>query len=131
MRVTHGTPNSVGRLLANSRKGSARSSQSLAPKTAEALADWNGQGLPPEAAWEALVRDLAAAEQAGTANKLASILNQDVSGIRSVVIRTAREAANLAPPYQAALTQFDRRWAEPGIWGMIKRLSEEIGRAHV
>lgn len=80
------------------------------PETTRALAKWDGVDLPPEPAWAALVRDLAAAQQTGTASKLATALNQEVSGIRSVVIKTARESASLSPPYRAALTALDPQW---------------------
>lgn len=107
-----------------SRSIAAPEIHSLMPRTAEALAAWDGQGLPQEAAWEALTQDLSAAERAGMVNKLAAILNQDRSGIRSLVMATARQTISLAPPYQTALTRIDQRWADPEIWGTIKRLSE-------
>ena len=95
----------------------------LLPNTARALADWRGPDLPPEPAWEALVGDLRTAQAVGTASKLATALNQDFSGARSLVIDTARNADTLQPPFRGALTGLDERWADPAIWGTLKRLS--------
>jgi putative spermidine/putrescine transport system permease protein len=89
--------------------------------TAQALAAWNGTSLPPEAAWQALVLDLKAAQAAGTASKLASALNQDISGARSLILKAARDVDTLQAPFQAALTQLDDRWADPDLWGTLKR----------
>jgi putative spermidine/putrescine transport system permease protein len=91
--------------------------------TAEALTAWDGTDLPPEAVWHALVLDLRAAQAAGTASKLASALNQDISGARSLILKTAREAETLRAPFEAALTNLDERWADPSIWGTLKRLA--------
>ena len=93
------------------------------PNTASALADWRGPDLPMETAWQALVSDLGEAQAAGTASKIATVLNQDISGTRSLVIEAAREAADLTPPFRIALTRLDQRWANPAIWGTLKRLS--------
>jgi putative spermidine/putrescine transport system permease protein len=87
----------------------------------QALAAWDGAELPPEAAWQALVLDLKAAQRAGTASKLASALNQDVSGARSLILKTAREAETMQAPFRAALLGVDGRWADPDIWGTLKR----------
>jgi putative spermidine/putrescine transport system permease protein len=97
--------------------------QSLLPNTAQALGDWHGPDLPAEAAWQAFVLDLRQAQAAGTASKIAAVLNQEISGARTLVIATAREAPALAPPFRDALVQRDERWADPALWGTIKRLS--------
>lgn len=94
--------------------------------TARALADWDAADLPAESAWEALVLDLRATQEAGTTSKLATTLNQDIAGIRSLVIKTGRESAALTPPFRTALTRLDERWADPMIWGTLKRLSEGL-----
>jgi putative spermidine/putrescine transport system permease protein len=94
---------------------------SVLTNTAQALAAWDGTDLPPEAAWQALVLDLKAAQAAGTASKLASTLNQDISGARSLILKAAREAETLQAPFQAALTNLDERWADPDLWGTLKR----------
>jgi len=98
--------------------------------TAQALADWDGTGLPPEAAWQALVLDLKAAQEAGTASKLASALNQDISGARSLIIKAAREAGTLQAPFQAALMGLDERWGDPDLWGTLKRYAAGWTASH-
>ena len=96
----------------------------MLPNTAAALADWRGPDLPAEPAWRALVLDLAKAQEAGTASKIAMTLNQEMSGVRSLVIAAAREAAGLTPPFRDALLRLDGRWADPAVWGTLKRLSD-------
>ena len=97
--------------------------QALLPTTAQALAAWDGQQLPPEPAWAALVTDLAEAGKNATASKVGAILNQETSGARSLIIATAREASELASPYQDSLVALDERWADPKLWGTLKRLT--------
>jgi putative spermidine/putrescine transport system permease protein len=96
---------------------------SMLPNTGRALADWDGPDLPMEPAWRALVLDLRSAQAAGTANKLGAAVNEHVSGGRSLIITTARQAPTLTPPFRDALVRLDERWADPAFWGTLKRLS--------
>ena len=95
----------------------------MLPNTAWALAVWRGPDVPTEPAWAALVEDLRNVQAAGEASKFGLILNQEVSGGRSLVISAARAADALQPPFKNALTNLDVRWADPAIWGTLKRLS--------
>lgn len=95
----------------------------MLPNTARALAVWDGADLPLEPAWTALVGDLRDVQKAGTASKFGLILNQDVSGGRSLVIQAARAADAIHPPFRYSLVSLDARWADPAVWGTLKRLS--------
>jgi putative spermidine/putrescine transport system permease protein len=97
--------------------------QAMLPETARALEAWRGPALPDEPAWQALLADLQQAQEAGTASKIGAALNQEISGARSLVIATARQASTLAPPFREALVSVDARWADPQVWGTLKRLS--------
>lgn len=96
----------------------------ILPRTAEVVAQWDGGALPDEAAYEALVTDLVDAYEAKTAAVIGMRLNYEISGFRSMVMRTARRAKRIEePPYQAALIGLDERWGQIEYWRAIKASS--------
>lgn len=96
----------------------------ILPRTAEAVAQWDGGALPDEAAYEALVTDLGEAYEAKTAAVIGMRLNYEISGFRSMLMRTARRAKRIEkPPYQAALIGLDERWGRIEYWRAIKASS--------
>ncbi|HEY0419035.1 MAG TPA: ABC transporter permease, partial [Acetobacteraceae bacterium] len=94
------------------------------PQTARLLRGWNGTSLPPEAVFAATARELKQAEAAQELGPLVQRLNFERTGLRSLVLRTAR--ADLAPPYRDSMAALDRRWADPDLWRILRRAS---GRA--
>jgi putative spermidine/putrescine transport system permease protein len=92
------------------------------PETAAALRAWDGDGSPPDAAFEALVREMPSAAEERTLAAVAQRLNHDVSGLRSLVLRTAR---GLPDPVGASareiLAGLDPRWEEPATWAAMRR----------
>ena len=90
----------------------------MLPKTAEALAGWDAQALPGEAAYAAIVEDLKALKREEAA-KLGAQLNFDFGGLNSLIRKTAREAAKLAPPYADSLPKLDKQWANQAVWAAI------------
>ncbi|WP_176502681.1 ABC transporter permease [Cobetia sp. 5-11-6-3] len=93
------------------------------PRTSEALVDWDGEGLPDEATYAALADDLAAGLKARNLGRVASRLNYEMSGMRSLFMKSARKAARMEAPYKAALIEADEDWQDPDIWRLIKRES--------
>jgi putative spermidine/putrescine transport system permease protein len=63
------------------------------PQTATALSESSASGVPDEQAFRAFASDLKNAQAAGTVNELAKSLNARLSGVRSQVLRIARNAA--------------------------------------
>lgn len=90
------------------------------PRTTAALADWDGQDLPDEAAFAALVEDAAEAYTARTLPRAALRLNYEVSGFRSLLMRTGRKAKRLEAPYREAVLAADERWADLIFWRTLK-----------
>ncbi|MGF1630656.1 MAG: ABC transporter permease [Kiloniellaceae bacterium] len=94
-------------------------------RTTAALADWQpGDGVPEEAAFQALVSDLAVARQAGRDGVLAQLINQRLVGSRYLVIRTARDAAEGAfsgLSVKAAVIEAHSGWQNPELWSVIAR----------
>ncbi|MCP4994022.1 MAG: ABC transporter permease, partial [Gammaproteobacteria bacterium] len=92
------------------------------PKTVEALATWDGEGIPDESVYAALAEDLKKGREQRTIGKVATRLNYEYSGARSLVTRSARKVKRIKkPPYKEALLKLDKRWGDPVIWGIIQR----------
>lgn len=96
------------------------------PQTVSALSQWQFAGLPDEQAYAALAQELISLRQSNDLGKIASRLNNEYSGMRSLMTATARELsrASSASQYSALLQSLDKRWGEPGPWAAIKVLGE-------
>lgn len=91
------------------------------PQTSAALRAWNGEGLPPEAAFAALVTELAQAQEGQSIGQLSRRLNFEQSGLRALLLKTARAKDDLAAPYRESLVALDPRWGESSLWQLLKR----------
>ena len=91
------------------------------PRTRAALAAWDGRNLPPEAAFAAIAGELAAALEERRIGEVSQRLNFERTGLRALLLRTARAAPRLAAPYADSLPALDPRWAEPDTWRLIRR----------
>ena len=93
----------------------------ILPRTAVAVADWDGSQLPDENAYEALVTDIRVAFKAKTAAAIAMRLNYEISGFRSMVMRTGRTVNQIeGPPFKDALIALEKRWGDVTYWRAIK-----------
>lgn len=92
---------------------------SLMPETAAALSQWDASGLPGEDAFQAVVEDLKAMKSEDAA-KLGSQLNFDLGGLKSLIMKTAREAKKLAPPFAESLVKLDKKWGTQAVWAAVK-----------
>jgi putative spermidine/putrescine transport system permease protein len=94
-------------------------------RTADALANWDRESAPPDAAYAALVKDLSAIEEQADAGALARRLNSEVGGARSLIMTTYRAlpfAKGLTPlQARARLLEIDARWAELPYWQAIAK----------
>ena len=95
----------------------------LLPRAAEALRSWNGKGRPLTSAIGALRDDLARAQRIGTVGKIATRLNYERAGMRSLIVKTAREAENFQLPYAQAFNAVDLQWSDPEVWGALRHAS--------
>ncbi|MDF2095647.1 ABC transporter permease [Aquibaculum arenosum] len=91
------------------------------PNTVTALEDWDGEELPPEEAFAAMVEDLRVGQENRSIGQVGIRLNYEMSGARSLFSRTARNADSLEPPYKEALLDAHRRWGDVETWRLIKR----------
>lgn len=97
------------------------------PNTIETLADWDGQGIPGEQAFAALVTDLSAVEGSRTLAMAAKRLNMEQTGFRTLLMHSARRLESLqgVSPKEALLSA-DKRWGETGTWRQIARNSSRL-----
>ncbi len=99
------------------------------PGVAEAMGDWTGDGLPGEAAYAALARDLKAGFGDARLGEAGRRLNYERSGYRALIAKTARAVQAVERPasgWAAALSAIDPRWGEPATWAALRRASPAV-----
>lgn len=96
-------------------------------RTGDALAGWDREAAPPDAAYAALLADLAAIPETAQAGVLARRLNTEVSGARSLIMGTYRAlplGTGLSPlQAKEKLLAHDPRWGELPYWWAIAKNS--------
>jgi len=98
------------------------------PNTAVALESWSGEGMPPETVTAVFAQDLVQSYKDKTAASVGKRLNYDVSGMRSLIMRTARKF-NRNVPVGATVDTFvqaDKRWQDEKYWQTLKRASGSV-----
>jgi putative spermidine/putrescine transport system permease protein len=104
-----------------SRSVDNREVPAVLPNTASAIAGWNGNELPSDAVYAAFAADLQTAPRS-TIAELAKRLNYYQSGLRSIVLKTARSIATAeGGSSKAKLIGIDEQWGDPTTWRIIKR----------
>ncbi len=104
------------------------------PQTVSALEEWQFDGLPPESAYQALALELVTLHNNKDLAKVASRLNIEQSGMRSLMTRSGRKlnkafnsgteiASYPAIEVKAAVIKADKRWGQQKYWASIKNLS--------
>jgi putative spermidine/putrescine transport system permease protein len=96
-----------------------------------ALAEWDGQSVPPEAAFTALADDFARADAAGEIVSLATEMNNTAAGFRSLVMRTQKALAQGSKADGASFIEIDRRWDDLSYWRALKAASARFTDAHI
>ncbi len=103
----------------------------LMPATTEAMKGWDGRAPVTEAMAAAVVADLIEARANKTIGQVATRVNRELSGTRSLLTKSARRAARLEAPYLAALEELDKRWADIATWQAMKVASKTFTPAYV
>jgi putative spermidine/putrescine transport system permease protein len=97
------------------------------PLTLAALKDWNGEGLPDEAAYAALVGDFRSVRDRSVLGRAARRLNYEIDGLRSLIFETARATkSNGEAPYKSFLIALDGHWGQRIVWLAIARNKNAI-----
>jgi len=100
------------------------------PNFAESIKDWDGEGIPSEEFFEVFVKDLAEARKSReigkTVGNLATRVNYEIPGYRSLITKSARRAGKITEgPYKEALFEIDKRWEDPNVWRTLKRVTSD------
>jgi putative spermidine/putrescine transport system permease protein len=95
------------------------------PRTVAALRDWDPASgeLPPDAAFEALVKDMVVMEQAKLHTRVGQRLNYENGGISSLFRKTGRKAEDISANFREELIGFDKDWGRVETWATIKTFS--------
>jgi putative spermidine/putrescine transport system permease protein len=94
------------------------------PHTAEAIQRWDGTDIPGEPVFAALAADLRHAHKDRTVGKAGKRLNYDITGFRSLVLKTARKVSKIKaepPSYRDAIIAIDERWGNQRYWSAVKQ----------
>jgi len=95
------------------------------PETISLLDEWDETDLPDEAVFETMTRELARAHENKDAGKVATRLNYDLPGTRSLITSTARKAGRITEgPFKEALIKIDKDWGKRETWVTLKQVSE-------
>ncbi|UFQ97275.1 ABC transporter permease [Pseudomonas wenzhouensis] len=98
------------------------------PRTVEAIAAWDGRGLPDEAVYRAIASDMLEARRNQSLGDLSKRLNMELAGFRSLVSATARKLPLREEPasYQETFLDMDERWGDPAYWQVIRRNASSV-----
>ena len=98
------------------------------PETVQALKQWDPavEKLPADATFDTMAREAAVAYANRDLGRIATRLNFDLSGMRSLNMKTGRGVNKLVkkkqepPSWRETLVKIDKRWANPKYWATIK-----------
>lgn len=94
------------------------------PQTNAALHDWMAPADVPEAAYQALARDLKAIPTSAELAVIARTLNNFEEGFRSLIMKSANRLPESEPPsWQDVFVTIDKRWLDQDRWGILKHQS--------
>lgn len=102
----------------------------VVPNFAEAIQEWDGEDYPPDEIVKIFVEDLALArknrEVGRTVGNLATRINYEIPGSRSLFTKTARRADKITEgPYLEALFAIDKKWENRDVWVTLKRATQD------
>ncbi len=119
----------IGQMLIRSFNNPTGSN--VVPQFAQAIQDWDeNEGVPGEQLIAIFVKDLATAaknrEVGKTVGNLATRVNYEIPGSRSLFTKTARKVRRLKEgPYKEALFEIDKKWENPNLWRTLKRVTRD------
>jgi putative spermidine/putrescine transport system permease protein len=90
------------------------------------LEEWDGESRPSDAMYDALHADLVQTREDRTIGQVATRVNREKSGARSLFTSTARRAARMDAPYREALLDHDEEWGDIEMWRAMKIASRSL-----
>jgi putative spermidine/putrescine transport system permease protein len=99
---------------------------SYTPNLTQQLAEWDGVSTPSEEMFAALVTDLKTAREDKTIGRIATRVNQELPGTRSLFTSSARKVKKAAPPYAESMMKIDKDWGNLEVWQAMKLTSQSL-----
>ena len=96
------------------------------PNLTQELQKWDGVSQPSEEMFVALVVDIKAARKDKTIGRIATRVNQELPGTRSLFTSTARKVKKAAPPYAQSLVKINKKWGQLEVWQAMKLTSQSL-----
>ncbi len=96
------------------------------PRTVTVLDRWDGEGMPPEEAFAALVTDIEEGQRGREFGSMTRRLNFELNGARSTLMQTRRSLDELSAPYSESLPAAIPEWGEPQLWQLIRTNSNPV-----
>jgi len=96
------------------------------PNLTEQLSKWDGLEEPDEVLFVALVADLKKARKDRTIGRIATRVNQEYPGTRSLFTSTARKAKKLKAPFKESIIKTNKKWANIEVWRAMKLTSQDL-----
>ncbi|NOX73379.1 MAG: ABC transporter permease [Alphaproteobacteria bacterium] len=101
------------------------------PNTTPLLKQWDAKSAPTEEMYAALVKDLIVTKKDKDIGKVASRVNRELSGTRSLFTATGRKAAKLEAPFRDSLIKTKEKWGDIEVWKAMKIASKSLTPAYV
>jgi len=103
------------------------------PRTVAALADWDPAGAPtpPDTVYKLMAQEMARAYKKRTVGRVATRLNYELGGMRSLIMKTARKVGRMQTgPFQQKRWKdiflgIDKRWGRRDVWATIKETAKK------
>jgi putative spermidine/putrescine transport system permease protein len=86
-----------------------------------------GGGVPDEPVFAALAADMKEAAEAQATSKVASRINYESSGLRTLFMKTSRRiVATEQGPWKQAFLEVDPAWGEPRVWAVLRQTGHRL-----
>ena len=96
------------------------------PNLTQELQKWDGVSQPSEEMFVALVADIKIARKDKTIGRIATRVNQELPGTRSLFTSTARKIKRVAPPYADSMLKINKKWGQLDVWQAMKLTSQSL-----
>jgi len=88
------------------------------------LKKWNGDTIPGEQTFKALVQDLRSAQKF-LIGKSSTRMNYETPGWKSLIKKSGRKLGKIKnPPYKEAMIKIDKRWGEIKFWQSLQVMKD-------
>ncbi len=93
------------------------------PEVTKSLKDWDAVSEPTEEMYAALAADLRVVSANKTIGRVATRVNREFPGSRSLFTSTGRSISKLEAPFKESLVEKKKKWADIRVWQGMKTAS--------